>query len=68
VANVRAHQGTAQRPVDRLTADQQAMLPFEPAMASIEAAAQVRLRTPLPVESLQHPLSVYGELLAQVGR
>ncbi len=67
VANVRDHKGTGQRPVDRL-ADQEAMLPFEPAMAPIEATARVRLRTPLPVESLQHPLSVYGELLAEVAR
>lgn len=68
VANVRDHKGTGERPVDRLAADQQAMLPFEPVMAPIEAAAKVRLRTPLPVESLQHPLSVYGELLAEVAR
>jgi transposase len=63
VANVREHQSTGARPVDRLEVDQKAMLPYEPAMAPIEAAARVRLRTPLPVESLQHPLSVYGELL-----
>lgn len=68
VANVRQHQSIGARPVDRLEADQQAMLPFEPAMARIEATARVRLRTPLPVESLQHPLSVYGELLAEVVR
>ena len=68
VANVRSHPGTAERPVDRLEADQKAMLPFEASMALIEAAARVRLRTPLPVESLQHPLSVYGELLAEVAR
>jgi transposase len=68
VANVREHKGTGERPVDRLPADQQAMLPFEPPVAPLEAAAKARLRTPLPVESLQHPLSVYGELLAEVAR
>lgn len=68
VANVRDHKGTGERPVDRLAADQAAMLPFEPGMAPLEAAAKVRLHTPLPVESLQHPLSVYGELLAEVTR
>jgi transposase len=68
VANVRSHQGTAERPIDRFEADQLAMLPFEPAMAPIEAAARLRLKSPLPVESLQHPLSVYGELLAEVAR
>jgi transposase len=68
VANARDHQGTGERPVDRLEEDQKAMLPYEPALAPLEAAARVRLRTPLPVESLQHPLSVYGELLAEVVR
>lgn len=68
VANLRDHKGTGERPVDRLFAEQQAMLPYEPAMAPIEAAARIRLRMPLPVESLQHPLSVYGELLAQGAR
>jgi hypothetical protein len=29
----------------------------------VESAARARLRVPVPVESLQHPLSVYGELL-----
>lgn len=68
VANVRDHKGTAARPVDRLEADQRSMLPYEPVLAPLEAAARLRLRTPLPVESLQHPLSVYGELLAEVAR
>ncbi len=63
IANVRDHKGTAARPVDRLEADQQTMLPYEPTMAPIEAAARARLRTPMPLESLQHPLSVYSELL-----
>lgn len=68
VANVRDHKGTGERPVERFEADRRAMLPYEPSMAPIDATARVRLRTPLPVESLQHPLSVYGELLAQVAR
>lgn len=66
VANVRTHRGTAARPLDRLAAEQQAMLPYEAALVPLETAARVRLRTPLPVESLQHPLSVYGALLAEV--
>jgi transposase len=68
VANAREHKGTGERPMDRLAADQAAMLSYEPALAPIEAAARLRLRTALPVESLQHPLSVYGELLAEVAR
>ena len=33
---------------------------------SLDAAAGIRLQTPMPVESLQHPLSVYSELLVEV--
>jgi hypothetical protein len=36
------------------------MLPYE---AVIVDAPAPRVHVPLPVESLQHPLSVYGELL-----
>lgn len=68
VANARTHQSTGARPIDRLAADQAAMLPFEPAIAAVEAAARARLRVPVPVESLQHPLSVYSELLAEAAR
>jgi transposase len=66
VANVRKHRGTAMRPVDRLAAEQRAMLAFEPSMTMMPTAQPLRLRMPLPVESLQHPLSVYGELLTEV--
>jgi hypothetical protein len=41
------------------------MLPYEPAVGSPEAAAELRLQRALPTESLQHPLSIYGELLAE---
>jgi len=63
VANVRKHATTDCRPLDRLPAEQARMLPYEPALVPLEPAAAVRVCTPLPVESLQHPLSVYGELL-----
>lgn len=63
VANVRRHAGIGVRPIDRLSVEQQAMLPFEPALAGVESVSAPRLRTPPPVESLQHPLSVYAELL-----
>jgi hypothetical protein len=61
VANVREHRGTKSRPLDRLKLEQQRMLPYEPALVEVPAAPRVSV--PLPVESLQHPLSVYGELL-----
>ena len=61
VANVREHRGTKSRPLDQLQLEQQRMLPYEAAL--IEASAAPHAHVPLPVESLQHPLSVYGELL-----
>ena len=64
VANVRSHKGTGARPIDRLAAEQPLMIAFEPNLVSVDAAAGSRLQAPLPVESLQHPLSVYGELLS----
>ena len=64
VANVRSHKGTGARPIDRLAAEQPLMLPYGTGWVSVDAAAGIRLQTPLPVESLQHPLSVYGELLS----
>ena len=63
VANVRKHAYTGCRPLDRLAIEQQLMLPYEPALAPLEVAAGMRVHTPLPLESLQHPLSVYSELL-----
>jgi transposase len=66
VANVRIHKGTGERPLDRLVAEQERFLPYEPALVSLDVAAGVRVKAPLPVESLQHPLSVYSELLAEV--
>jgi transposase len=66
VANVRIHKGTGERPLDRLAAEQKRFLPYAPALVSLDAVAGVRVQTPLPVESLQHPLSVYSELLAEV--
>ena len=64
VANVRKHKGTSERPLDRLPAEQALMLPHEPNLVPLDAAAAPRLHTPPPLESLQHPLSVYSELLS----
>ena len=61
VANAREHRGTKSRPLDRLGLEQQHMLPYEPVL--VDAPAVPRVHVPLPVESLQHPLSVYAELL-----
>jgi hypothetical protein len=68
VANVRLHKGTGERPTDRLGAEQARLLPYEPSLVSLDTPAGQRLHTPLPVESLQHPLSVYSELLGDAGK
>jgi transposase len=68
-ANARIHGTTGEVPDDRLLAEQSALQ----ALPATALGGQVRLRSsgrPLvarfPIESLQHPLSVYDELLEQV--
>ncbi len=60
VANVRIHGELKQRPIDRL-ADEQLMRYTGTVTALVVPAA----KTPVPVESLQHPLSDYDELVEQ---
>ncbi len=59
VANARVHATTKAVPAVRLAEERAVMLPA-PALKAAPAIAQ---RVALPVESLQHPLSVYDELL-----
>lgn len=59
VANARVHATTKAIPARRLAEERAVMLPA-PALA---AAPMVAQRVAIPVESLQHPLSVYDELL-----
>lgn len=59
VANVRVHGTTGEVPTHRLAEERAVMLPA-PALKVAPAVAQ---RVALPVESLQHPLAVYDELL-----
>lgn len=59
VANVRVHATTKAIPARRL-AEERAVMLSPPAL---KAAAPVRLRVATPIESLQHPLAVYDELL-----
>jgi transposase len=61
VANVRRHAGLAERPVDRLREEEPHLEPYAAAPARVVPA---RRRAPVPVESLQHPLSTYNELVA----
>ena len=59
VANVRVHGTTGAVPAHRL-ADERAVMLAAPALKAPQATPQ---RVALPVESLQHPLAVYDELL-----
>lgn len=63
VANVRVHATTKAVPAVRL-AEERAVMLAAPALA---APPPVRTRVALPIESLQHPLSVYDALLEAVG-
>jgi transposase len=61
VANARIHATTRERPDRRLAHERSALLPLPPTRgAPIEPTASA---WPLPIESLQHPLSVYNDLL-----
>lgn len=59
VANVRVHALLQQRPVDRWSVERSALLPLR-LSAPVTVCHAPRV---LPVESIQHPLSVYAELL-----
>lgn len=61
VANARTHATTKERPDRRLALERAVLLPL-PASVAIALPAP-RSPLPTPVESLQHPLSVYNELL-----
>jgi transposase len=63
VANARIHATTRQRPDRRLTIERAALMPLPKGGPPVQAPARAKL--PVPVESLQHPLSVY-EALVQV--
>jgi hypothetical protein len=62
VANARMHATTDERPDQRLALERSALLPLPPGMGR-EAAVAPASVPPMPVESLQHPLSVYDALL-----
>ena len=59
VANVRVHATTKAVPATRLTEEQAVMLPAP----ALKAPPALPLRVAIPIESLQHPLAVYDELL-----
>jgi transposase len=62
VANVRVHGTTGERPADRLRTEREHLLPL-PTITPAAPMPAPATRRPVPVESLQHPLSRYDELL-----
>ena len=58
-ANARVHTTTKAVPAERLAEERAVML----AAPALDGPAPVRSRVALPIESLQHPLSVYDALL-----
>jgi transposase len=63
VANRRLHGTTGEQPVVRLAVERAALLPLPQAAVAAPAPAPHRAHA-LPIESLQHPLSVYQALLS----
>ncbi|MBG6082442.1 IS21 family transposase [Rubrivivax gelatinosus] len=59
VANVRVHGTTGEVPMTRLAEERAVMLPAP----ALKAPPRVAARVAMPVESLQHPLAVYQDLL-----
>ena len=59
VANVRVHATTKAVPVTRLAEERAVMLPAP----ALKAPPALPMRVAIPIESLQHPLAVYDELL-----
>lgn len=62
VANTRLHGTTGERPDRRMALERHALLPLPEAGRTI-APVSPKHSQPIPVESLQHPLSVYNALL-----
>lgn len=62
IANVRTHGTTNERPLDRWREELNCLTPLPDRVWREEAPLLERHR-PVPIESVQHPLSVYGALL-----
>ena len=63
VADRRVHGTTGVEPYLRLTEDRAHLQPLPRGLSATRVIAGRRPRTALPIESLQHPLSVYEALL-----
>ena len=63
VANSRIHGTTGERPDRRMSLERAALLPLPQPNQPIVPARPMMPSQPMPIESLQHPLSVYNALL-----
>ena len=63
VADRRVHATTGVEPYRRLAEDRAQLQPLPPGLRTVPALLERRPRLALPVESLQHPLSVYEALV-----
>lgn len=70
VANVREHATLKEQPLVRWQREREHLQPLPALYAGLQEAvpATSPARVPLPVESLQHPLSVYQQLAQEVAR
>jgi transposase len=62
VANVRVHGELKERPVDRWQTERPYLQPYQ---GVVNLTPKPNRQVPMPVESLQHPLSVYDALVVQ---
>ena len=62
VANPRMHSELNERPCDRLQTERDCLQPYEGTVVSLNALPRA---VPIPIESLQHPLSSYDALVVQ---
>lgn len=63
VANARIHGTTGERPDVRLVEERKVLQPLPEGMKPAFEPLRMEVPVPVPVESLQHPLSVYQSLL-----
>jgi len=61
-ANARVHGTTGEVPNERLAHEQATLLPLPMSVGSVPMAMS-QTHLPLPIESLQHPLSVYDQVI-----
>lgn len=62
VANRRVHGELNERPCDRLQSEREHLQPYQGTVVNLNALSRA---VPIPIESLQHPLSSYDALMVQ---